>query len=152
MTVSSVRSGPTIWARRLCLDNNEDILNLAKADQLIMRLDNLATSREEVLCNAISNGKRIRQAERRAQTNKPRRALLLATSTTNVTVSLSSLSHLASDRCGDNSHQPVWGLNVPSVLYHLHTATNGGEQQRRLNPLPVPRTTWDGSLRPVGCV
>ena len=64
-----------------CLDNDKDILNLAKDNQLIMMLDKLSTSGEEVLRNTIPNGNRIRRAEGRAQTSEPRWAPLPSATT-----------------------------------------------------------------------
>ena len=57
-----------------CLDNDDDVVDLVAIDQLIMLLDNLATSGEEVLHNSISNSKQMRRAARRAHTSEPCRA------------------------------------------------------------------------------
>ena len=54
------------------LDDNNGVVDLAAADQLIMTLADLAASGEAVLQTAIQNGKRIQRAARRAHASELR--------------------------------------------------------------------------------
>ena len=51
------------------LDDDDDVVDLAAADQLIMTLADLSVSGETVLRTAIQNGERMRRADRRAHVN-----------------------------------------------------------------------------------
>ena len=55
------------------LDDDDDVVDLAAADQLIMTLADLSVSGETVLRTAIQNGERMRRADRRAHANDLRR-------------------------------------------------------------------------------
>ena len=52
-----------------CLDNDDDVVNLAAANQLVMTLANLLASGEAVLRTAIQSGERMRRAARKAHAN-----------------------------------------------------------------------------------
>ena len=64
------------WFRHNCLDtkvhrldNNDDVVDLVAADQLVMTLADLSASGKAVLPTAIQNGERMRRAARRAHAN-----------------------------------------------------------------------------------
>ena len=66
------------------LDDNDDVVDLAAANQLIMTLANLAAPKEAILRTAIQNGELMWRAARRAHASELRRAPSTPTDTTTI--------------------------------------------------------------------